>query len=62
MSTGPRIDRPALATDHRNWPHPPRLHQSQIQELKAAIKEADAGDFASDQETQAIFSKWDSNS
>ncbi|VAW59636.1 Prevent host death protein, Phd antitoxin [hydrothermal vent metagenome] len=37
------------------------LNEWQIQELKAAIKEADAGDFASDQDVEAVFSKWDAN-
>jgi len=37
------------------------LNEWQIQELKAAIKEADAGDFASDQEVEAVFSKWGAN-
>lgn len=34
------------------------LNEWQIQELKDAIKEADAGDFASDQDVEAIFNKW----
>ena len=34
------------------------LNEWQIQELKAAIKEADANDFASDQEVDAVFNKW----
>ncbi len=33
----------------------------QITEIKQAIEEADTGDFASDQEVQAIFNKWDVN-
>jgi len=37
------------------------LNEWQIQELKAAIKEADANDFASDQEADAVFSKWGAN-
>ena len=37
------------------------LNEWQIQELKAAIKEADAGDFASDQDVEAVFSKWGAN-
>ncbi len=30
----------------------------QIQEIRAAVAEADAGDFASDAEVKAILSKW----
>ena len=37
------------------------LNEWQIQELKAAIKEADANDFASDQEVDAVFNKWSAN-
>ncbi|HEB57408.1 MAG TPA: ribbon-helix-helix protein, CopG family [Gammaproteobacteria bacterium] len=37
------------------------INEWQIQELKAAIKEADAGDFASDQDIDAVFSKWGAN-
>lgn len=37
------------------------LNEWQIQEIKTAIKEADAGDFASDQEVKDVFSKWDVN-
>ncbi len=37
------------------------LNEWQIQELKAAIKEADAGDFASDQDVEAVFNKWGAN-
>lgn len=37
------------------------LNEWQIQELKAAIKEADANDFASDQEVDAVFNKWGAN-
>ncbi|VAW67076.1 Prevent host death protein, Phd antitoxin [hydrothermal vent metagenome] len=37
------------------------LNEWQIQELKTAIKEADAGDFASDQEVGAVFNKWGVN-
>lgn len=35
------------------------LNEWQIQEIKDAVKEADANDFASDQEVEAVFSKWD---
>lgn len=37
------------------------LNEWQIEDIKAAIKEADASDFASDQEVQAIFNKWSVN-
>ncbi len=37
------------------------LNEWQIDETKAAIKEADNGDFASEQEVQAIFNKWGVN-
>jgi RHH-type transcriptional regulator, rel operon repressor / antitoxin RelB len=34
------------------------LNEWQIAEIKAAIKEADAGDFASDREVDAVVRKW----
>ena len=37
------------------------LNEWQIEEIKAAVKEADAGDFASEQEVRAIFNKWGVN-
>lgn len=37
------------------------LNEWQIEEVKAAVKEADAGDFASDQEVRAVFNKWGVN-
>lgn len=37
------------------------LNEWQIEELKAAINEADANDFASDQEVDAVFNKWSTN-
>lgn len=37
------------------------LNEWQIEEIQAAIKEADAGDFAGDQEIQAVFNKWNIN-
>jgi len=37
------------------------LNEWQIQELKAAIKEADANDFANDEEVDAVFNKWGAN-
>lgn len=30
----------------------------QVAEIQQAIKEADAGDFATDEEVQAVFKKW----
>jgi predicted transcriptional regulator len=33
-------------------------HQWQVDEIKKAIAEADAGDFASDQEVEELFAKW----
>ena len=35
------------------------MNEWQIQEIKAAIKEADEGDFASPEEEAAILKKWD---
>jgi len=37
------------------------LNEWQIEEIKDAVKEADADDFASDLEVQAVFNKWDVN-
>ncbi len=37
------------------------LNEWQIAEIKTAIKEADAGDFASEQEVRAVFNKWGIN-
>jgi predicted transcriptional regulator len=37
------------------------LNEWQIGEVEEAIKEADAGDFATDQEVRKIFDKWDVN-
>ncbi|MDA9982437.1 CopG family ribbon-helix-helix protein [Gammaproteobacteria bacterium] len=34
------------------------LNEWQIDEIKAAVKEADTGDFASEQQIRAVFSKW----
>src|SRR5579863_4214939 len=34
------------------------LNEWQITEIKAALKEADAGDFASEREVQAVMRKW----
>jgi predicted transcriptional regulator len=34
------------------------LNEWQIGEIKAAVKEADTGDFASEDEIRAVFSKW----
>jgi len=37
------------------------LNEWQILELKEAVKEADAEDFASEQEVDAMFSHWNSS-
>ena len=37
------------------------INEWQIEEIKAAIKEADAGDFSSDQEVLTVFNKWGVN-
>lgn len=37
------------------------INEWQIEEIKDAIKEADANDFASDQEVQTVFNKWGVN-
>jgi len=37
------------------------INEWQIEEIKDAIKEADAGDFASDREVQTVFNKWGVN-
>lgn len=37
------------------------LNEWQIQEVKAAIKEADAGEFASEEEVNNTFAKWGVN-
>jgi predicted transcriptional regulator len=34
------------------------LNEWQITEIKAALKEADAGDFASEREVRAVMKKW----
>jgi RHH-type rel operon transcriptional repressor/antitoxin RelB len=34
------------------------LHRWQIEEIKKAIAEADAGDFASAEEVERLFAKW----
>lgn len=34
------------------------LNEWQIAEIKAGLKEADAGDFAPDREVQAVIKKW----
>jgi RHH-type transcriptional regulator, rel operon repressor / antitoxin RelB len=35
-----------------------RLHRWQIEEIEKAVKEADAGLFATDEEVEAMFSNW----
>lgn len=37
------------------------INEWQIEEIRTAVKEADAGDFASEQEVRAIFNKWGVN-
>jgi RHH-type transcriptional regulator, rel operon repressor / antitoxin RelB len=37
------------------------INEWQIQEIKAAIKEADEGDFATPEEEAAVFNKWGAN-
>jgi predicted transcriptional regulator len=37
------------------------LQEWQIREIRAGVKEADAGDFASDAEVEAVFSRWRGN-
>ncbi len=37
------------------------LNEWQVEEIERAIKEADEGDFASDQEARKVFSKWGIN-
>jgi RHH-type transcriptional regulator, rel operon repressor / antitoxin RelB len=34
------------------------LNEWQIEEIKKAIQQADAGDFATDEEVEAMFRKW----
>ena len=37
------------------------LNEWQLEEISAAVREADDGDFASDEETRALFSRWGVN-
>ena len=37
------------------------LNEWQIQEIKDAVKEADNGDFANDQDVNKTFAKWGAN-
>ena len=37
------------------------INEWQIVEIKDAVKEADANDFASDQDVQTVFNKWGVN-
>ena len=37
------------------------VNEWQIEEVRMAVKEADAGDFASDKEVWAVFNKWGVN-
>lgn len=35
-----------------------RMRQSQIEDIKKAVAEADAGDFVPDEEMEKLFAKW----
>jgi len=37
------------------------LNEWQINEIKAAVKEADSGDFASEKDINSVLNKWDVN-
>jgi len=37
------------------------LNEWQLEEIQAAVAEADAGDFASDETVNAVFGKWSVN-
>ena len=37
------------------------LNEWQLQEIQTAVKEADAGDFASEESVNAVFGKWGVN-
>ncbi|MFT6436521.1 MAG: putative transcriptional regulator [Candidatus Azotimanducaceae bacterium] len=37
------------------------INEWQVKELKAAVAEADSGDFANEKEVNRTFSKWDVN-
>ena len=37
------------------------VNEWQIESIQKAVKEADAGDFASDQEASVVFNKWGVN-
>ncbi len=63
-----RLDK--LAEDaHRSSPFPAALaiqefiglYEWQCREIQAALREADNGDFASDEEIEAVFGKWIGN-
>ena len=63
-----RLDKLAIAT-HRSKSYLAseavrefiELNEWQILELKNAIKEADAEDFASDMDVEAVFNQWTTN-
>lgn len=52
MSTTIPLDRPADSTERRKW---------QIAQTRAALREADAGDFATDEEVAALARKWEAS-
>lgn len=52
MSTIIPLDRLADSTEHRKW---------QIAQTRAALREADAGDFATDEEVAALARKWEAS-
>jgi predicted transcriptional regulator len=52
MSTTIPLDRLADSTERRKW---------QIAQTRAALREADAGDFATDKEVAALACKWEAS-
>jgi predicted transcriptional regulator len=52
MSTTIPLDRHADSTERRKW---------QIEQTRAALREADAGDFAADEEVAALARKWEAS-
>ena len=63
-----RLDKLAKSTDRsKSWLAADairsyiELQEWQVQEIKAGVEEADAGEFASDKEVQAVIAKWSRN-
>ncbi len=63
-----RLDKLAKATDRsKSWLAADairayiEIQEWQIQEIKAGLEEADAGNFASDEEVRAVVKKWSSD-